>query len=99
MFLYEHERTKVIVLRLRALSSLIRLVVLAFWAILLGAFLALVNEMVSPGTWWVGGLLGVILGFLFGSVVAAATVAIVEWMAQLLVAQGEIVEALRKRAE
>jgi len=98
MFIYEHERTKLIVLRLRALSTLLRLAVIAFSVVFMGAFLSLVNEYITRGTWWVGGLLGVILGVAFGMIFSTAVVAIIEWMAQMLVAQGEIVESLRKRA-
>jgi hypothetical protein len=44
-------------------------------------------------------VIGVILGFAIGNVIAVAAMAVIEWMAQMLVAQGEILEALRKRAE
>lgn len=97
MFLYEHDRSKIIILRLRALSSLIRLAAVGFWVAVLAALFAILNALILPETWWVGSLLGALLGALVGSVASITAVAVIEWMSQMLVAHGEIIEALKVR--
>jgi len=99
MLLYEHDRTKDIVNRLVKSSKVLRTVVILYFAlimaILFGVFAYLVNsELIIWGTiGLVGALIGLIMGFLISSVLTI----ILEWMAQSLVAKGEILSQLRKK--
>lgn len=99
MLLYEHDRTKDIVTRLVKSSRVIRTVIILYlvviMAVLFGVFAFLVNDrfIIWATTGFIGALFGLLIGFLVSSVFNI----ILEWMAQMLVAQGEILSHLRKK--
>lgn len=98
MLIYEHDRTENIVTRLVTIGNTIRSVTIASYVILLGSILSLIGVTFLQDLWWLSGLGGIILGYVIGSYIASLSTVVVEWMAQLLVAQGEIVTALKKKA-
>jgi len=99
MLLYEHDRTKDIVNRLVKSSRVIRTVIILYlvviMAVLLGVFAYLVSDQLI--IWASIGLIGAILGLLLGYLVSSVFNIILEWMAQVLVAEGEILSQLRKK--
>ena len=97
MLIYENDRTKSIVSQLVAIGNAVRLVTIASCVVLLGVILSLVGVSFLRDLWWLGGLGGIALGYMLGSYIASLFTVVIEWMAQLLVAQGEIVAALKKR--
>ena len=98
MLTYENKRTQNLVQRLVALGNSLRLVTVLSFAVLFAGLLAIVGSLVLGETWWLAALAGLALGLWFGVYVAALVIAAIEWMAQLLVAQGEILTELKKRA-
>ena len=97
MLQYEHTRTADIVRRLVDLMRLVRTVIILVMLVGAAGLGALVGEASGVG-YLGGGLVGAILGFVLGAFLAALTTIGMEWMAQLLVAQGEIVAALQAHA-
>ena len=99
MLLYEHDRTKDIVNRLVKSSRVIRTVIILYlvviMAVLLGVFAYLVSDQLI--IWASIGFIGAILGLLLGYLVSSVFNIILEWMAQVLVAEGEILSQLRKK--
>jgi len=97
MLIYEHSRTKELVNRLVALGNTIRLITISCAILSFGALLSLLVRVISPELWWAGGLFGVLVGYGLGFYAASLVTVTLEWMAQLLVAQGEILAALKKK--
>ncbi len=95
MLIYEHQRTKDIVRRLAAMGNTLRLPVIAVFVTLSGAVLASLGEQIIPGLWWLGAIYGVLIGFGTGVYLSALLSLTLEWMAQYLVAQGEILASLK----
>jgi len=99
MLLYEHNRTKDIVNRLVKSSRVLRTVIILYlavmMAVLFGVFAYLVNSNLL--IWATGGFIGLLFGLLLGFLVSSVFNIVLEWMAQLLVAQGEILSQLRKK--
>ena len=99
MLLYEHDRTKEIVNHLVKSSKIVRTVIILFlmvvMAVLFGqlAFLMNGDSIIRAASEFIGLLFGAVLGFLVSSVVNV----VLEWMAQLLIAQGETLSVLRKK--
>ncbi len=98
MLAYEHDRTEDIVSRLVRISTSVRNVVLLSLAIIFGAIGTLVSALLL-GQAWVGAIIGFIAGLLLGSPIASMVTILIEWMAQLLVAQGEILAVAKEREE
>lgn len=94
MYIYEHTRTKDIVGRLVSTGNSLRLPVIALFVVLIGALLAYLAEVLVTGLWWLGGIYGILIGFGIGAYFSSLVSISLEWMAQLLVAQGEILAAL-----
>ena len=46
-----------------------------------------------------GGLIGVVVGVVIGNLCMVLLTAIIEWMCQLLIAHGELVETLKRMKE
>ena len=97
MLVYEHDRTEQIVAGLIKVAASVRLFAVIAWMALLGAVLSLAAGAVAPGARGAGALIGVALGFLVGSAVATLARIVLEWMAQSLVAKGELLAAMKKR--
>ena len=96
MLVYEHDRTSSIVTRLVAMARIIRFIVIVTSVITMGAILTLAAFVVQRDSWWVGGIVGAGLGFILGGYGSMLITTLTEWLAQVLVAQGEIVAALKK---
>ena len=96
MFIYEHARTKDIVHRLVSMGNTLRLPVITLFVVLIGAVLTQMTEALFPGLWWLGVIYGVLIGFGIGSYASSLVSLTLEWMAQSLVAQGEILAALKE---
>jgi hypothetical protein len=97
MLVYEHDRTEQIVAGLTKVAASVRFFAVVAWMTLLGAVLSLAVGAVAPEARGVGALIGVALGFLVGSAVAVLARIVLEWMAQSLVAKGELLAAMKKR--
>ena len=97
MLLYEDERTKSIVSHLIIISNFVRYVTITSSVIFLGAFLSILGSAIQRELWWLGGITGILFGYVLGSYLASVFLVVIEWMAQLLVAQGEILAALKKK--
>ena len=97
MLQYEHERTTDIVNRLVAWGNTIRTVTILVWVILVGVLFSFAVAILEGGLWWLGCIAGIILGYLIGRSVASTATLIIEWLAQMLVAQGEIVSAIKSK--
>lgn len=99
MLLYEHDRTKDIVTRLVKSSKVLRTVIILYMivimAVLFGVFAYLVNDQLI--IWAIIGFIGALFGLLIGFLISSVFNIILEWMAQVLVAQGEILSQLRKK--
>ena len=96
MFVYEHDRTKDIVRRLVTMGNTLRLPVIALFVVVVGAILTHLAEELVTGLWWLGGIFGILIGFGIGVYASALVSIALEWMAQSLVAQGEILAALKE---
>ena len=97
MLVYEHERTEEIVSRLLAAAQSIRVVCMVICILVFGAGGVLIGALLSEsfGVWI--GLLGAIVGLGLGAWLGALAILLLEWLAQLLVVQGEVLAALRER--
>ncbi len=97
MLIYEHSRTQDIVKRMTLAGSLVRgLIILSSVLVLAGLFIV-PTAIISQDYWWLGGILGGLAGLILGTIGASIFNLLMEWMAQLLVAQGEIVAAMKDR--
>jgi hypothetical protein len=95
MLAYEHKRTQEIVDRLTLIGNLVRNLILFGWVLLLGGLFTIPAAILSPDLWWLGSLVGGLSGLMLGLFSASIFSTLLEWMAQLLVAQGEILAALK----
>jgi hypothetical protein len=96
MLLYEDDRTKDIVKRLVGLGETVRGVIIIGYITILAALLSLVAGVLYAEFWWLGALFGIILGYGLGSYIATLIIVGMEWMAQMLVAQGEIINKVKE---
>ncbi len=98
MLIYEHKRTKDLITRMVALGNIIRLTSITLFVVLFGTLLTLLARLLVAELWWLGGLYGVLIGFGLGVYASSLLTITLEWMAQSLVAQGEILATLKKDA-
>jgi hypothetical protein len=101
MLLYDHKRTEKIVDRLRTGEKLVRasivLTAVAFFACAGGLFLGAVtgsNDRAATGA-----ILGAIVGLCVGLSGLVLIMGVVEWMAHVLIAQGELLDNARQTRE
>jgi hypothetical protein len=97
MLRYEHRRTELIVERLRDVEGIIRFGTLATS---IAAFAA-IGAFLGTGTRSFEGILvlgagGVMVGIVVGTYSMIVFSTIIEWMCQILIAQGEVVESSRR---
>lgn len=112
VLVYEHQRTEEIVNRLRKADAITRQISRAVFAFLVADLTSQIghdlanNPAAVPAAaiaWsWMGWVLGLIAGFaIIGPLMAQYTMymlsPVLEWMCQLLIAQGAIAESLRQR--
>ncbi|MGI6377063.1 MAG: hypothetical protein ACOX3S_13850 [Anaerolineae bacterium] len=96
MLQYQHTLTADIVRRLMDLIRLVRAVLIVVFLVGVGGMGALIGRAVGLG-YVGGGFVGIILGLLLGTFFASLATIGIEWMAQVLVAQGVIISALQGR--
>ena len=92
MLVYEHERTEQVVNRLRRSETVVRAVTLLISVIVF----AVLGGAVLSSDFIVGVLLGAVVGIAIGNYSMVLLSAVIEWMCQSLVAQGAIVESVRR---
>jgi tetrahydromethanopterin S-methyltransferase subunit F len=97
MLLYEHDRTKDIVNRLVMASRLVGFVIVLYLVVVMAILFIIMANLAYPDFWLFSGILGAIIGLILGLLVAWIMTIILEWMSQMLVAQGEILSQLRKK--
>lgn len=88
MSLYKNENTRNIVSRLGILASSLKTIVIAAWIVVLGSLFTFLAAIF--GYWWLGAIIGILLGYGFGLYFASMLILIVDWMGQILTAQDEI---------
>jgi hypothetical protein len=89
MLVYDHDRTEKIVQRLRDAERAGRWAVVAFSILLFAALGALIGPVAgtASGGMVAGSVLGMMIGMYTSEVISAA----LEWMCQLMIAQGTMV--------
>ena len=97
MLLYEHDRTKDIVKRLVMATKIIGFVLVLFHVVFMTLLFIMMANVAYPDVWLFSGIIGMIIGLILGLLVAWILIIVLEWMAQSLVAQGEILSQLRKK--
>jgi presenilin-like A22 family membrane protease len=90
MLEYDYKRTKKIVERLTRMANLVNLALTLSAVLLLGTTITIFGKLLTPNFWWVTGLLGFIVGYGVGRVLASFVTLIAEAAAQTLVSQGVI---------
>lgn len=97
MLLYEHDRTNYIVKRLVMASRVIGFVIILYLVVVMAVLFIVMSYLAYPDFWLFSGIIGAIIGLILGLLVAWIITIVLEWMAQVLVAEGEILSQLRKK--
>ena len=103
MLIYEHKRTEEIVSRLIKTEKFVRFITILSFVIIfvpLGQIFARMLYIKGFGFSEniIGGFVGAMIGLIVGKYSLLLIKAIFEWMAQSLIAQGEILHHLKKKA-
>ncbi len=98
MLVFENERSQAIVERLVKSAGAVRLVVILYFTVVLAVLTGVLFYLVNPSSvlWFVTGVAGGFLGLMIGMLVSSVISVILEWMAQVLIAQGEILACLKE---
>jgi hypothetical protein len=99
LIVYDPKRTTFIVQRLVLIGNTLRPAMITGAMIILAVLLTLAGNVIWTEAWWLFGVVGLVVGYGLGEYATALLLAVLEWMAQLLVAQGEIIAAQRRRSE
>ena len=91
MLPYETEKTRILVSRLMTLTTSLKTISIAFGVLMLGGLFMIGAALLYRDYWWLGGIIGILLGYGFGIYLASVLNLVIHWMVQMLVAQGEIV--------
>ena len=97
--IYDNENTRKLVSHLITQSTTLNRMTRAFWILFLGSLAILLVASFARDYWWLGGIIGILLGYGFGLYLASVQNLVIEWMVQTLTAQGEIMERLKKFPE
>ena len=97
--IYDTENTRKLVSNLITQSTTLNRMTRAFWIVFLGSLVILFAAFFARDYWWLGGIIGILLGYGFGLYLASVQNLVIEWMAQTLIAQGEILDRLKKFPE
>ncbi len=99
MLLYEHDRTKEIVNRLVKSSRVSSTVIILYSAVMSAVLFGILAYLTTSGpvVLGVGAFVGLLFGLLLGFLISMVFNVTLEWMSQLLIAQGEILSQLRKK--
>lgn len=90
MLLYDENRTRQIVARLVATGNSLRVFTVSILVVLIAAGFAILFTSIERSLWWLGALLGAAFGAGLGLLAASLLAAILEWMAQILIALNEL---------
>lgn len=102
MLEYEESRTESIAKRLVAVARMMRSQIVGGWMLSLGVIGAAGGYLIAPSveySWILGGMVGGGIGLQIGSNIAGIATVYVEWMAQMLVAEENILNELRTRSQ
>ena len=99
LMIYDNENTHKLVSHLITQSTTLNRMTRAFWILFLGSLATLLVAIFARDYWWLGGIIGILLGYGFGVYLASVQNLVIEWMAQTLIAQGEILDRLKKFPE
>lgn len=97
MLIFEHTRSENIVNRLVRLAGIFRYLTILFCVLIWAAGLALLANFITDGAWFIGAIAGALVGYILGLLESALLNAVMEWMAQVLVAQGEMIRKQKER--
>ena len=97
--IYDNENTRKLVSHLITQSTTLNRMTRAFWILFLGSQVILLVAFFARDYWWLGGIIGILLGYGFGLYLASVQNLVIEWMMQTLIAQGEILDRLKKFPE
>lgn len=92
--MYDNENTHSVVSRLVILRTTLNRMTMAFGVLFLGGLVTFSVALFDRGYWWLDGIFGVLLGYGFGIYLGSVLNLFVEWMAQMLIAQGEILDRM-----
>ena len=93
MLVYEHARTELIINRLRGAERFARIVAVVTGVITFASAAILITGAASTNQRAIGGIVGALLGFVIGAYAMVVISAVIEWMCQMLIAQGSLVDA------
>jgi Na+-driven multidrug efflux pump len=96
MLAYEHTRTESIVGRLTTIATTVTTLFI-FIGVITGASLGAAFGATVAGRAAIISILGAIIGFFIGKIFSGLVVVFIEWCAQVLIAQGEIIESQKNR--
>ncbi|MCL5998553.1 MAG: hypothetical protein M1546_21230 [Chloroflexi bacterium] len=99
MLVYDPERTELVVQRLVLVGKSLRLAAIVGSMVVITALLTIAGGIVWPDVWWLLSVIGLFVGYGLGEYTTALLLALLEWMAQSLVAQNELIAVQRRRGE
>lgn len=81
--------------RLVILTTTLKTITIAFWVLNLGGLFTVAAAFFDRDYWWLGGIIGILLGYGFGTYFASVFNLLIEWMMKMSIAQGEIVVRMK----
>ncbi len=97
--IYDNENKRKLISHLITQSTTLNWMTRAFWIVFIGSLATLLVAFFAQDYWWLGGIIGILLGYGFGIYLASVQNLVIEWMAQTLIAQEEILDRLKKFPE
>jgi hypothetical protein len=94
--IYDNNNSRRVVSQLAAMTTTLYKMTIAIWILIFGSLVTVVVAFFARDYWWLGGLIGILLGYGFGIYLASVLNLVIEWMVQMLIAQGEILDRLKK---
>ena len=99
VLVYDPERTELVVQRLVLVGKSLRLVAIVGSMVVITTLLTIAGGIVWPDAWWLLSVIGLFVGYGLGEYTTALLLALLEWMAQSLVAQNELIAVQHQRGE
>jgi hypothetical protein len=97
--IYDKENARKLISHLITQSTILNRITRLFWALFFGSLATLLVGLLSRDSWWLGGIIGILLGYGIGTYLASVQNLVIEWMAQTLIAQGEMLDWMKKFPE
>jgi hypothetical protein len=97
--IYDNETTRKLISHLVTQSTTLNRLTRTFWTVFLGSLAILLAAFFARDYWWLGGIIGILLGYGFGLYLASVQNLVIEWMLQTLTAQGEIMNRMKNFPE